>query len=183
MWNYINSSNPTLGNYLFGAVKLVKNADVDKYKYSGYGIGFYMKRTFSFPTGGFGKIVIIFGGDMSSSAHVDNKEKDILILGKGTTQGLDDTALTTGKKFSINFTGTRKKFCLSLHYNEANSYLFVNGTEIIKFKAKDPEINSISFCLGNFSKDIFVENMKKLDFMYMFMILVLIMMLLQLMIY
>ena len=59
---------------------------------------------------------------------------------------------------------TRKKSCLSLHYNEANSHLFVNGTEIIKFKAKNSEINSISLCLGNISKDIFVDNMTKAGF-------------------
>ena len=59
---------------------------------------------------------------------------------------------------------TRKKSCLSLHYNGANSHLFVNGTEIIKFKAKNSEINSISLCLGNISKDIFVDNMTKAGF-------------------
>ena len=63
-------------------------------------------------------------------------KKDILILGIGPTQGLENT-LTAEKMYSINFTVTKKKFCLSLHYNGANSYLFVNSTEIYKFKAKD----------------------------------------------
>ena len=76
---------------------------------------------------------------MSSSIHIDNKKKYILILGKGPTEGLQHT-LTAKKKYSINFTVAKKKFCLSLHYNGANSYLFVNGTEIHKFKAKDSEI-------------------------------------------
>ena len=58
---------------------------------------------------------------MSSSVHVDNKKKDILILGKGLTEGLDDTTLTAEEKYSINFTVTGKKFCLSLHYNGVNS--------------------------------------------------------------
>ena len=80
---------------------------------------------------------------MSSSVHVDNKGKDILILGKSPTQGLGEHSLTAEKMYSINFTVTKKKFCLSLHYNGANSYLFVNGTEIIKFKAKDSEIVAI----------------------------------------
>ena len=62
----------TLGNSLFGAVKLVKNA-----------VGLNMKGTFSFPTGGFGKNVIIFGVDMSFSMHVYNKKNDNLILGEG----------------------------------------------------------------------------------------------------
>ena len=63
--------------------------------------------------------------------------------------------------YSINFTEHNKKFCLSLHYNGANSYLFVNGTEIYKFKAKDSEIVATPLCLGNISKDWSVDNMKK----------------------
>ena len=66
--------------------------------------------------------------------------------------------------YSINFTVTKKKFCLSLHYNGANSYLFVNGTEIYKFKAKDSEIVAAPLCLGNISKDWSVGNMKKTGF-------------------
>ena len=84
--------------------------------------------------------------------------------------------------YSINFTKKNTKFCLSLHYNGANSYLFVNGTEIYKFKAKDSEIVPSPLCLGNISKDWPVDNMKKLDLLVMFMLLVLIIMLLQLMI-
>ena len=97
---------------------------------------------------------------MSSSAHIDNKKKDILVLGKGPTQGLEHT-LTAEKMYSINFTEKNKKFCLSLHYNGENSYLFVNGTEIYKFKAKDSEIVATPLCLGNISKDWSVDNMKK----------------------
>ena len=63
--------------------------------------------------------------------------------------------------YSINFTEHNKKFCLSLHYNKANSYLFVNGKEIHKFKAKDSEIVATPLCLGNISKDCTVDNMKK----------------------
>ena len=76
---------------------------------------------------------------MSSSAHIDNKKKDISILGKGLTQGLEHT-LIAENMYSINFTVTKKKFCLRLHYNGANSYFFVNGIKIYKFKAKDSEI-------------------------------------------
>ena len=67
------------------------------------------------------------------------RKKDRLGFEKGPTQGLEHT-LTAEKMYSINFTVTKKKFCLSLHYNGANSYLFVNGTEIYKFKGKDSEI-------------------------------------------
>ena len=119
---------------------------------------------------------------MSSSAHIDNKTKDILILGFGLTQGLEYT-LTAEKLYSSSFTEHNKKFCLSLHYNVANSYLFVNGTEIIKFKAKDSEIVATPLCLGNISKDFSIDNMKRVDLMDMFMIVVLIMIILQLMVY
>ena len=98
---------------------------------------------------------------MSSSVHVNNKGKNILILGSGPTQGLGEHSLTAEKMYSVNFTDHRKKYCLSLHYNGANSYLFVNGTEIYKFKAKDSEIVASPLCLGNISKDWLIDNMKK----------------------
>ena len=63
--------------------------------------------------------------------------------------------------YSINFTATKKKFCLSLHYNGANSQLFVNGKEIVKFEAKDSKIVASPLCLGNVSKDQSTDNMKK----------------------
>ena len=154
--------DPTLKNCLFGAVTLTKNADIDQYSYSVYGIGFDRKTTFSFPSCEFSQNVIIFVVDMSSSAHVDNKKEDILILGRGPTQGLEHT-LNAEKMYLINFTVTKKKFCLSLHYNGENSYLFVNGTEIYKFKVKDSEIVTAPLCLGNISKDWSVNNMKKMS--------------------
>ena len=100
---------------------------------------------------------------MSSSAHIDNKKKDILILGVGPTQGLEHT-LTAEKMYSINFTVENIQFCLSLHYNGEYSYLFVNGTEIYKFRAKDSEIVASPLCLGNISKDWSTDNMKKTGF-------------------
>ena len=100
---------------------------------------------------------------MSFSAHIDNKKKYILVLGIGPTQRLEYT-LTAEKIYSINFTVTKKKFCLSLHYKGTNSYLFVNGIEIYKFKAKDSEIIASPLCLGNISKDWSIDNMKKPGF-------------------
>ena len=97
---------------------------------------------------------------MCSSTHINNKKKDILVLGKGPTQGLEHT-LAAEKMYSINFTVIKKKFCLSLHYNGANSYLFVNGKEIVKFKSKDSEIVASPLCLGNISKDWSADSMKK----------------------
>ena len=96
-------------NCLFGAVTLTKNANIEKYKYYGYSIVFDRRSSFSFLSGGFGQNVLIFGADMSSSIHVDNKKKYILVLGKGPTQGLEHT-LTAEKMYSINFTVTKNKF-------------------------------------------------------------------------
>ena len=98
---------------------------------------------------------------MSSSTHFDNKKKDISVLGKGPTKGLEHT-LTAEKMHSINFTVTKNIF--QLHYNGANSYLFVNDTEIYKFRAKDSEIVTSPLCLGNISKDWSADNMKKTGF-------------------
>ena len=78
-----NVTSSDLENCLFGAVTITKNADINKYKYSGYGIGFDRRSSFSFPGDGFGQNVLICGVDMSSSTKNDNKKKDILILGKG----------------------------------------------------------------------------------------------------
>ena len=136
--NYNISSYPTLENCLFGAVSLAKHADIDQYTYSGYGIGFYRKGEFSFGNG-FGRNVIILGADMSSSVNANNRAKDILVPGKDFIQGLDNTTIYAEKLYSINFTKTNTKFCLNFHYNGANSYLFANGTEIHKFKAKNSE--------------------------------------------
>ena len=159
-----NFSDPTLKNCLLGAVTLTKNDDIDKYRYSVYGIGFDRRRSFSFPGGRFGHNVVTFGADMSSSTHIDSKGKDILILGFGPTQGLGEHSLTAEKMYSINSTNTNIKYFLSLHYNGANSYLFVNGREIYKFKAKDSKIVPRPLCLGNISKDSSVNNMKRTGF-------------------
>ena len=79
------------------------------------------------------------------------EKKDILILGKGPTQGLENT-LCAEKLYSINFIKENTKFCLSLHYNGADGYLFVNGTRITKFKAKDSEVTPYPLCLGNIKR-------------------------------
>ena len=86
-----------------------------------------------------------------------------IVFDRRPTQGLEHT-LTAEKMYSINFTLTKMKFCLSLHYNRANSYLFVNSTEIYKFKAKDSEIWPSPLCLRKISKDWSVDNMKRTGF-------------------
>ena len=129
--NYSISSYPTLENCFFGAVSWTKNVDIDKFKYSGYDIGFDREGEFCFGNG-FGRICIIFGADLSgsSSSHASKRKSNILVLGKGFLQGINYTTIYAKKLYSINFTEKNFKIFLSLHYNGANSYLFVNGTEI-----------------------------------------------------
>ena len=126
-----------LVNFLFGVVRSVKNADFDKYKYSGYDIGFNTHESFSLSSdSGFGQNVI-FGTGMSSSVHNDNNKKDILILSKCLADRVDDTTLTSAKEYSMSFSDEKRNFCLSLHYIGSNRFLFGNCFEIYKFKAKD----------------------------------------------
>ena len=134
---------------------MTTNSDIDKYQYSGYSIGFDSKGTFS-QTGSFGQNAITFGADMNSSTHATNRANNILVLGKDFIPGI-----YAEKMYSINFSATGRRFCLSLHYNGDNSYLFANGREMIKFKTKDSEIVANPLCLGNISNDFSESNMKK----------------------
>ena len=74
---------------------------------------------------------------------------------------LDDAMLTAEAQYSINFSRSNRKFCLSLHYKRNNSFLFVNATKIYQFKAKDSEIKKYPLCLGNISGDFSANNMTK----------------------
>ena len=78
----------------------------------------------------------------SVSVYIDNKGKDILILVKGPTEGLNHM-LAAETQYSINFRRPSIKPCLNLHHNESNSFLFVNATKIYQFKVKDSEIKNI----------------------------------------
>ena len=106
------------------------------------------------------KNVIIFGADMSSPLYVDNKGKDILILGEVLTQGLDGITLAAEAKYPINFIQSGKRFVLSLHYSGSNSFLFVNATKVYHFSAKNSEIKDYALCLSNISKDFTINNLK-----------------------
>ena len=83
-----------------------------------------------------GKNIIIFVADMSLSVYIENKNRNILILGEGPTQGLDDTTLTAEAIYPINFTQSNKRFVLSLHYDGSNSFSFDNVTKIYQLKVK-----------------------------------------------
>ena len=134
------NTKSTLGDCLFGAVKLTKNVHSDKYACSGYVIGFDARSQFLLPSGAWGKNIVIFGVGNSSSVHVDNSKKEILDLGEGPTNGLDDTTIMTDAKYSVNISNHRNKICLSLHYSAANNFLYGNCVKFHQFKAKYSEI-------------------------------------------
>ena len=117
-------------NCLFRSVKVAKNAELDKYRLSGCTIEFDYRSEFLLPNGSMEKNFIIFGPDMSSSVHVNNNEKDILILDEWPTQEIDDTTLATEAKYPINFTQSGKRFPLGLYYYGSHSFLFINATKI-----------------------------------------------------
>ena len=125
IWSQDINTNFILKNCLFGFVKLAKNTDLGKRSYN------------LLPDNTTRKNVIIFGADVNSSVHIDNKGKDIIILGDRPTQELHNTTLTAEAIYFINFAQSNQKFCLSLHYNGSNSFLFANATKIYQFKAKD----------------------------------------------
>ena len=137
-------------------MKITKNASgTDKNKYEGYGICFDYGDDFSIGNITNGKNVLIFGVDFSgiSTIHSTNKANSIYVLGRGFVQVINDTTIYAENMHSLNFTERGKKFVLSLHYNGNNSYLFVNGTQELKFKAKDDQILKEKLCLGNVSSD------------------------------
>ena len=138
---------------MFGSVKLTKNVDSDKFSNSGYGIGFDTRGEYSLPDSSKCKNVIIFRVYTSSYVNIDNKGKDILILGKGPTR-LNQT-LTAETQHSVNFTKHVIKFCLSLHYNGSNSFTFVNATQIYQAKAKDSEMKKIFFAFRKYFRRFF----------------------------
>ena len=95
--------------------------------------------------------IIIFGVDSSNSVHATNKTQNILILGHDLTQKVNNTTIYAEKMYSTNFSAENKIFCLSLHNNDDDSYLFVNGKEVTKFKAKKSEIKANQLTLGGIS--------------------------------
>ena len=125
--------------------------ETDKYIYAGYGHGFDSTGQFTHPQGGMARNIIITGVNSSNSVHATNKTQNILILGHGLTQKVNNTTVYAEKMYSPNFSAENKIFCLSLHYNGDKSYLFVNGKEVTKFKAKKSEIKANQLTLRSIS--------------------------------
>ena len=146
-------------NALFGAMQITKDAtDNSKNNYKGYGICFNEGSEFGHTiTEGSrahttdARNVLIFGVDMSFSVHVTKRANNIYVMGTGLTQGIHDTTIYAEKNFYRNFTDFGKKFMLSLHYNGDDSYLFVNGRQELKFKAKTDQLVKEKLCIGNLS--------------------------------
>ena len=126
---------------------VVKNSNKEKHVYSDYRIAF----EWSFGND-YARNITIFGVDASLLSHADNLENNFLVPGEGNTFGINGSFGAPEKKFDINFSKANAKFCLSLHYNVDNRYLFVKGKELLKFKADNENVNfPTQFCLGNIS--------------------------------
>ena len=150
-WPRNPTNNFKFKNCSFGATNVVRNSDKEKYVHSRYGITFDSGGSWKFDND-FARNVIIFGVDNSSSSHSDNRKNNFLILGEGPAYGINGSFGSPEKKFDINFSKVNTKFCLSLHYNVGNSYLFVNVKEIFKFKADNKNVNfPTQFCLRSIS--------------------------------
>ena len=163
---------------LFGAIKITNttNSDTDKWQYSVYGVGFDSTGSFTHPDDGKNATnVVVFGADITNSIYKTNQTQSLLVLGHGLIQKINDITIYAEKMYSPNFTFDSKTFCLNLHYNGYNNYLFVNGREVTKFKANNSELIKYPMCLGDLSKDynINVHHKKPQDYMEMFMTLVL----------
>ena len=145
-------------------MQITKKTDIEKNDYKGYGICFDETSDFSHTINGRdtdARSVLIFEVDMSFSAHATNRANNIYLMGKGFTQGINGTTIYVEKNFYRNFTNPGEKFVLSLHYNGDDSYLFVNGRQELKFKAKDDQIINKNLCLGNLSKEWTKSESKK----------------------
>ena len=152
-------------------MEITKDTDYFKNNYTGYGLCFDEGGTFTYTIreGNFdhtmaGRNVIIFGVDTSSSIHATNRANNIYVMGKEFIQGINDTTIYAEKNFYRNFTDPGKKFVQSLHYNGDNSYLFVNGRQELKFKAKNNQIIDEKLCLGNLSSEWTTSESEKTGF-------------------
>ena len=149
----------TIQNALFGAMQITKDpTNNSKNNYNGYGICFDERSNLSHTItqdgrqrASNGKNILIFGADMSFSIHATNRENHIYCFGEGLTQGINDTTIFAEKNYYINFTEHGEKCVLSLHYNGDDSYLFVNGRQDLKFKAKNDQLIKEKLCIGNLS--------------------------------
>ena len=115
---------------------------------------------FTHPDGGQGRNALIFGADLSNSQHSNKKTQSFLVLGRDFVQKVNYTTIYAENIYSPNFSKENEIFVTSLHYNGDDSYLFVNGTKVIQFKAKDSEIKSRALASRSIST---ISNLSKSD--------------------
>ena len=137
----------TVQNALFGSMQITNHDSKNKYK--GYGICSDEGGMFSIGNINNGRNVLIFGVHESSLVHTNNKANNTFIMGDGFVQGINDMTLYAEKIYSQNFTQPNKKFVLSLHDNDSDNYLFINGKQELKFKAKPDKLIKEQLCIGN----------------------------------
>ena len=137
---------------------ITENTDASKYHYKGYGTCFDESEQFSYTVTEGGRAhttlarnEIIFGADMSFSKHANNKRNNIYVMGKDYVQRINDTTIYAEKMCYRNFAYLDKKIMLSLHYNGDDSYLFANGKQESKFRAKTDQLVKEKLCIGNLS--------------------------------
>ena len=149
----------TIQNALFGAMQITKNPTHNsKINYKGYGICFDERSQFGHTITEDGRAhtangrnVLIFGVDMSFSVHATNRANNIYVIGDWLTQGIHATTLYVEKNYWRNFADPGKKIIISLHYNGAESYFFINGRQKLKFKVKTDQLVKEKSCIGNLS--------------------------------
>ena len=151
-----DDADMTLENSLFGAVKITNDVNTSKYRYSGYGISFDSGSSFSHPTSEYlnAKNVIVFGCDLSSSAYPNNRNNNILVLGKEFIQGVNGTTIYSESMCKTDFTEQNKKFVLSKKF-------VLKFVQQYKLKTKNSEISRNLLCLGNISTEFSTTNMQK----------------------
>ena len=148
-----------MGNCLFGAVKIQKAAtNSSHYKYSGYGVCYDFDGDFSFGNNLKARSLIIFG--VASSTYSTNKANNFYMLGNILTQSIKGTTTYADKRYKTDLSIPEKMYVMSMHYNGDDSYLFINGTQELKFKAAD-NLGKNKFCVVNISDEFSIINMEK----------------------
>ena len=157
-WSHNLNADFALKYCLFRAVKLSKNANLDNNKMlcCGYVIGFNSCWIFSIRNFDWSRFVILFDVVNSSLPHIGNRKKDISILNEKQAQKSE-------AKYPTNTTNIRNKLFLVCIIIEARRFLYAYSVKTHRLKAKESEIKSYTLCLDNISKDLTIDNMKKLD--------------------
>ena len=166
-WSRDLNTDFIVSSCLFRPVRLNKNvdknryADPDKYRYSGYGVGFYAPLLSCLPNFEWHENVVILGMENSSSMHTDNTKRDILVLCEGPIDELDYAIITAKTKYTLNIIRSKKKICL--HFNASSRFLCANSVNVYSFKERNSDISEYPLCLRNSLKYFAVFMIKNKD--------------------